>query len=373
MRIINISDLHISPYKNPYDYYNELSFIIDYIDDIYLKNNKLDMLVFNGDFFDEFYSASSAEINVASTFITNIYKRAHNYGFNIFFLKGTYSHGDSQLSIYKPIFDERVRFVENVSYFEVCGAIVRFIPEYYSATYEELEEKAFKDMADITFMHGTIEGCGIFAKQSGASQVKNAQVIKIADLRNSTRIFTVAGHIHNRNQIAEDIWYTGSYTSSSFSDAGTKKGFDDITVDLDLGTYEVKHVINRSARNFKIYDATEVIKFPLQKARVFFNELKMDRNELDIIRIDVNCNGYNDDNLNNLNIIRSQFKDVFQFKINRDIVQMVASKDILADAEKVLSPTVSIVDKIAWGIKEVYDIDMADSRIRQILDLPEVL
>ena len=34
LRHINISDIHISPYKEPSDYAKELTFILDYIDKI---------------------------------------------------------------------------------------------------------------------------------------------------------------------------------------------------------------------------------------------------------------------------------------------------------------------------------------------------
>lgn len=370
MRIINVSDLHICSNKNAMDYYEEISQICKYIDNMYMKNEKLDILVFNGDFFEEFYYANSPEMMMASLFITDLYRRAYTYGFNIFFLKGTYSHGDSQLSLFRPIFGDRVFFIEDVTFVEYGEYVIRFIPEYYSDNYEELRAKAFDKMADITFLHGTIEGCGIFAKSIGASQVKNAQVILVSDLKSTTELFTVAGHIHNRKEVVQDIWYTGSFTSSSFSDANTKKGFDDITV--ENGSYKVKHVVNKQARRYHIYDASEAIKQTLPKARVYFNEMKMAITDLDVVRIDVNCNGYTEDNMNNLNILRSQFKDTFQFKINRDVAQVVATKNILEDAERVLSPTISIVDKIAWSINEEYKKDMDISRIREILDLPEL-
>lgn len=166
------------------------------------------------------------------------------------------------------------------------------------------------------------------------------------------------------------FWYTGSYSSKSFTDAGQKKGFDDITIDLENGTYDCKFIENKKCRKYTIIDGTEICRQSIKKMKAFFNDLKLDKTDKDEIRIDVDTNRYSDEEYKNLSLIMSSYKGTFKFKIERE-VKVSEVKSIEEDAEYVLSPTIPLTDKIQKTIEEIYDVNIDISRIKELLDIPE--
>lgn len=368
LRHINISDLHISIYKDPSNYMTELMDIINHIDRV---RDDLDVVTIAGDLFDRVYPANHKAINVAVEFIKMLLIRARAYKFMIFLVKGTESHDSSQLDIFKGLEEENLFYIiRDVEFYEIKGMLFRFIPEYYSNEYQELYDKAFTTKADITVYHGSIESAMPFAKSEKADIVKNAQVVPDEDMVMTTGLYTVCGHIHNRRNIKKNIWYTGSYSSKSFSDANTRKGFDDIIVDTIDYTYQVNFIENKKCRKYEIIDGTNICKQSISKMKAFFNNLKFEKKDKDIIRIDVNTNSYTDEEYKNLSFIMSSYKGIFTFNIERQVTQIKNTGSILEDAEYVLSPTVSLTEKIQKTISEIYEVDMESDRIKELLDIP---
>lgn len=369
---MSISDLHISTTKQPYDYMPELLNIIDYIDDLYIKGDYINLLSINGDLFERVYSANDPCIAMASSFIDALNKRAVSYNFKIIIIRGTLSHDNTQIELFKPIFSDYFVYVDTPTVIEYLGLRIRAIPEYYATEYSELSDMIFKDtVCDITILHGLIENCAPFVKFShnDTSDIKVSQVIPLDDLLTYNRYYTVAGHIHNRIIIDDRIWYTGSYSSSSFSDANVKKGFDIIVIDTDKDEYTVNFIENTKAKSYRIIDGTEPCCRVIHKAKAFFNAMRIDKADNDIVRIDINCNNFTEEQMNNVNAIMSQFNKYFKFKIIRDIKQSASASNIIEEAEFVLSPEVTLVEKLQLIIKEKYDVDMTEDRLNEILDL----
>jgi len=355
-------------YSEPTDYIAELMLIIDYIDK--LKDN-IDVLTFAGDIFDRVYPANHKVIQIAVDFMTTIAERARLYDFKVFLLKGTLSHDNTQLDIFASLESPYFHIVREVEFIDVEGVLFRFIPEYYSNTYEELYEEALTTKADVTVYHGSIESAMPYAKALKADTHKMAQVIKDRDIIETTGGYTVCGHIHNRVSIADNIWYTGSFSSHSFSDAGVKKGFDDIIYDIETNTFQVNFIENKLCRKYTILDGTDICKSSVKKMKAFFNDLKLDKKAKDIIRIDVDTNSYNDEEYKNLSFIMSSYKGIFQFKIERQ-VKTQEVKSIEEDAEYVLSPTIPLTHKIQKTIEEIYETNLSIDRIKELLDISDI-
>ena len=370
LRHINISDLHIGSQREPSEYSRELIDIIDYIDKV---RDELNVLTLAGDLFDRVFPANHKAVKMVIDFVQALRIRAEAYKFIIFIVKGTESHDSSQLDILKGMEEEGVLYIiKDVSFYEIGGLLFRFIPEYYSKSYDELYQKAFTSKADVTVYHGAIEGAAFYLKNDLTSQeVNQAQIIRINDLVETTGLYTVCGHIHNRVNLRKNIWYTGSYTSHSFSDAGSEKGFDDIRIDLETGDYSCKFVRNRKATNYMILDATDVFKnSPLSKVKGYFASLKLDTNSSDEIRIDIDANMLTDEEYKCMETVVSTFKSHFKFNISRQIVQSRSSESIISDAEYVLNPKVSIYEKIKRIISDEYDYEIEISEIMNLLDIP---
>lgn len=369
LRHINISDIHISPYSNPSDYTKELWQIIDYIDKI---KEDINILTIAGDLFEKVYPANSPAIKLAVEFIRTLYMRAKAYKFIIFLVKGTESHDSSQLEIFKGMECEGLFYIiRDVAFFDIKGLLFRFIPEYYCNSYEELQEKAFSTRTDVTVYHGGIEGAIYHIKNDMEDNgLKKSQVITKNDLLETTNLYAVCGHIHNRINVAKNIWYTGSYTSKTFSDAGTIKGFDDITIDLNTMTYDVKFIQNKLATKFEIVNATDIFSKPMSAIKAYFNEMKLDLDRNTKMRVDVNASKFSEDQLNTLNLIISSYRSSFSFNVERDVLKKENTSSILADAEFVLDNNISIFDKIRRVIEEEYDFEIEVSRIKDLLDIP---
>lgn len=371
LRHINISDLHIGSHKDPSEYESELVNIIDYIDSI---RDEINVLTIAGDLFDRVFPANHKAIKMVVDFVQSLYVRAQTYKFLIFIIKGTESHDSSQLDILKGLETEGVLYIiKDVQFFDIAGLTFRFIPEYYSKSYEELYNKAFTTKTDVTVYHGGIEGAVYYLKNDLTSQdINQAQIVRINDLTETTGLYTVCGHIHNRTYVRKNIWYTGSYTSHSFSDAGSEKGFDDITINLETGEYECKFIKNKRAKRYTIIDATDVFKNnPLSKIKGYFASIKLDMTSNDVIRIDIDANRLSDEEYDNMDLIVSMYKVHFKFNISRQIVETKASTDnIINDAEYVLNPKISIYEKIQKLIEEEYECEMDLSTIKDLLDIP---
>lgn len=371
LRHINISDIHISPYKEPSDYAKELTFILDYIDKI---KEDINVLTIAGDLFEKVYPANHKAVHLAVEFMRNLYIRAKAYKFIIFLLKGTESHDSSQLDIFKGMeCDGLFYIIRDVSFFDIKGLSFRFIPEYYSNSYQELYDKAFTTKTDVTVYHGGIEGAVYYlGTENNDDGMKKAQIIPKNDMIETVGLYGVCGHIHNRVNVSKNIWYTGSYTSKSFSDAGTIKGFDDIEIDIENYTYKCTFIENKLATRYRILNYTDVFKKPLRQIKAFFNELKLDTPKNEVLRIDIDVNNFSEEQMEFVSFISSSYKGFFQFQINREVVQKKNVSNILAEAEYVLSPNISIFDKIQKVISEEYEIDMDISRIKELLDVPTV-
>lgn len=371
--IMSISDLHISTI-NPFEYYNtELLDIIMFIQD---NRESLDMIVFNGDVLHDRYRADSPQIQVFMDFMSSVIRATDGTGIQIHVVNGTKGHDYEQLKLLIPLqgFCNRLMVHENPGTFQVHpNLICRFIPESYIDNYEEFAKVVFEIPAHLTFFHGMAEGALTIAeKRTDILNVKNTAILKIDDLLTSTAIASIGGHIHTRTFLRPNIWYTGSFSSHTFHDTDDK-GFDIINVDTEENKFTVNFIKNENCRKFKVVDMTEEFKtLSLAVLKNRFNIMKKNMKYNDIIRVDVNTSNMNITMIDNINMCKTIFGDVFGFKVIRESVTL--SEDIMREIQSqaafVISKAIPIEDKIAKVLQEDYKYAMNKSRICDILDKP---
>lgn len=375
MRIVNISDLHISR-KDPYDYYREeLSLIIDWI-----SKNDLDILTIAGETFDTIYRMDENQPRVALDFFTQLCKLADMKRFVIAVVKGTATHEGNQLETLKFLEAEYpIIFYTSLAMVNYGGVKIRFVPDIAYDNYDEfLKEFKRYGNADINVIHGLVEGAIPVVKE--VTDRKAEIIIKIKDIIDTTRIFTVLGHVHERKRVHPNIWYTGSFSTSSFKDSGSfEHGFDIIDVNPELGTYHVSFFKNNSCDRYITYDITEMAFYrSFNELRAYMLSLKKGKALNDKIRITCDVTNLDSERLHILHDIKSQFGKEFRMDFNTTYISKIANTsdtDIDAEGLYVMNKAIPIEDKIQREVGLSFkDVDtkitsrLNNKRIRDLID-----
>ncbi|MGL6131590.1 MAG: hypothetical protein ACRCZ9_08270 [Fusobacteriaceae bacterium] len=374
-KIMSVSDLHISTI-NPFEYYsNELVDIILFIQD---NRHELDMIVFNGDLLHDRYRADSPQIQVFMDFMSSVLKATEGTNIQIHVVQGTKSHDHGQLKLLVPLrgFFNRLFIHETPGVFQLHPNLVcRFIPESYIDNYEEFADVVFSVPSHLTFFHGLVEGAlRIAEKQTDIMTIKNAAILKVDDLLSSTTIASIGGHIHTRTHVRPNIWYTGSYSSHTFADTDNK-GFDIIEVDTVQNKFSCQFVKNENCRQYKIINMTDEFKtLNIENLKNRFNVMKRNAKYNEITRIDIDTSMMIFGMIDNINICKTLYSDVFIFKVERQTATLTDSalREIREQADFVISKSIPIEDKIYKVLKDEYKYIMNKSRICDILDKPNV-
>ena len=252
IRIRAIGDIHM---------FKDINYMEEYMKDLYsfadkLDEDKIDMLVLNGDTLDAVFTKSDIRLVNAIKVINYIIEKCIKNNTIFCMLKGTNTHDGKIVSIIKEIYknEELVNCFEDITYKTINGIVFRFVPELYYATYEEFKRDVFYMMADITFFHGTVEGViPQIKRHKDMTSLPNSVLIRKEDLMSKTRLFSAGSHIHEKIIIDNKIFYINSYSSISFSDLNDKKGYVDFTVNLNMNSFLYEYKINHNSRDYVEY------------------------------------------------------------------------------------------------------------------------
>lgn len=375
MRIVNISDIHISR-KDPYDYYREeLSLILEWI-----TKNSLDILTIAGETFDTIYRMDESQPRVALDFFTQLCKLAEIKMFRIAVVKGTATHEGNQLETLKFLEAEYpIKFYTSIAMVNYGGLKIRFVPDIAYDNYDEfLREFTRYGDSDINIIHGLVEGALPVVKE--VSDRKAEIIIKIKDIVDTTKLFTVMGHVHERKRVHPNIWYTGSFSTSSFKDSGSfEHGFDIIDIDMKTGTYHVSFFKNNNCDRYITYDITEMAFYrSFNEIRAYMLTLKKGKALNDKIRITCDVTNLNSDRLHILHDIKSQFGKEFRMDFNTTYISKIntnSNTDIDAEGLYVMNKSIPIEDKIQREVGLSFkDVDknitsrLHSKRIRELID-----
>lgn len=349
---INFSDIHAVPGNTtPYKFYNdELSEALDY-----LLESDLDLITIAGDLFDTIYKADSLEVNITMKFIHQLINIAAGKDAKVRFIKGTESHDYDQLKLFENYVDDRRYDVKifnepHIEFIENLDLKIKYIPEVIVPDYNKFANEFLSQQSDVTIFHGLIKDVTPIMEKGNKTVI-----IHPDDLRDYTNLYTVCGHIHERTLIKNDLWYTGSFSTKSYTDADEEKGFDHITIEDNLKDYAVNFVENKNCHKYKIIDATEDFNRLTQDAlKAKFYELSRNTKTKEKIRIDVDISKLNETKLRNLEFIQVKFRNTFDFKgYNKDLDSNEEEiQDKVETAQHILDKNIPITDKV---IKELKD------------------
>lgn len=375
MKVISFADVHFGANGiDPEDYfYNEF---IPILERCYELTN-VGLIVSCGEIFDKKLGYGDRAALFAHKAINALEELANHHKAGLIFCVGTPGHEGEQYNIH---IDNGLNVCPVITYLKVGELIIRVIPDLTWNSYEEFRKAAFSRDADITVMHGLIEGAIPILKISEHSRRKEV-IVLVSDLEANTRLFTVAGHVHKRLQLGKNTWYTGPLSFFSYKDANEKEcGVDVISVKNDR-TYTKTFIKNINSRLFSKEDVTDrFVRDTLDSLKAYFMLRKKGLNEKENIRFDVNDMELTVETRANFKIIKNSFSEFFDFNLVVESVDRNNASVALINNEGsyVLDTSIPITDKILYDIesdksipyhlKKKFNIDLIERLITSDVD-----
>lgn len=256
MKLVNISDIHIGK-KDDMKLKEELEIFFDYLKD----TENIDMITISGDLFDRVLTANEYGTTLALEFIQRLID-LYVPEIDIRIIKGTRSHDFNQLDILK-VFKEKAgshfKIIEKNEVEVFNGYKILYLPEEYPTDYDDfykenllgVDDKAY----DFIIGHGMIDFIAFTGYEDDSeNRVHGTPTHKADDLIRVTKGPIIFGHIHEKQEYKDKIYYTGSYSRYSF-DTPSEKGFMVFDIDDDNPSkFKMTFIENTKAPTYAVLD-----------------------------------------------------------------------------------------------------------------------
>ena len=256
MRLVNISDIHIGK-KDDMRLKEELEIFFDYLKD----TDDIDMITVSGDLFDRVLTANEYGTTLALEFIQRLID-LYVPEIDIRIIKGTRSHDFNQLDILK-VFKEKAgshfKIIEKNEVEVFNGYRILYLPEEYPTDYDDfykenllgVEDKVY----DFIIGHGMIDFIAFTGYEDDSeNRAHGTPTHKANDLIRVTKGPIIFGHIHEKQEYKDKIYYTGSYSRYSF-DTPSEKGFMVFDIDdNDPSNFKMTFIENTAAPTYAVLD-----------------------------------------------------------------------------------------------------------------------
>lgn len=251
-----ISDIHFGA-TNPDELKLELKEgFIKYIDSL----KKLDYIIIDGDYFDHKIYLNERTSDYAMSFMETLVNIAKEKNSKIRIIYGTESHEVSQYNIFSIYLDDKsidfkiIYTVESEELFP--DFYVLYIPEEYIYSKKKHYGEFFSHKYNYVFGHGTIQEVMTHAsretKKDDESEKRKVPIFTTSELINICDGQVYFGHYHIMTNIADKVFYVGSYSRWIFGE-DEPKGFYHVTYDSDKNKYSQKFIENSLAKKFITY------------------------------------------------------------------------------------------------------------------------
>lgn len=256
MRLVNISDIHIGK-KDDMRLKEELEIFFDYLKD----TENIDMITISGDLFDRVLTANEYGTTLALEFIQRLID-LYIPEIDIRIIKGTRSHDFNQLDILK-VFKEKAgshfKIIEKNEVEVFNGYKILYLPEEYPTDYDDFYKENLLGVDDKTYDfiigHGMIDFIAFTGYEDDSeNRVHGTPTHKADDLIRVTKGPIIFGHIHEKQEYKDKIYYTGSYSRYSF-DTPSEKGFMVFDIDDDdPSKFKMTFIENTKAPTYVVLD-----------------------------------------------------------------------------------------------------------------------
>ena len=256
MKLVNISDIHIGK-KDDMKLKDELEIFFDYLRD----TENIDMITISGDLFDRVLTANEYGTTLALEFIQRMID-LYVPEIDIRIIKGTRSHDFNQLDILK-VFKEKAgshfKIIEKNEVEVFNGYKILYLPEEYPTDYDDFYKENLLGVDDKVYDfiigHGMIDFIAFTGYEDDSeNRVHGTPTHKADDLIRVTKGPIIFGHIHEKQEYKDKIYYTGSYSRYSF-DTPSEKGFMVFDIDDDdPSKFKMTFIENTKAPTYAVLD-----------------------------------------------------------------------------------------------------------------------
>ena len=369
---IALFDLHFGHKRTEEMYKEELPMFLEY-----LKTNgdEIDVLNFNGDYFDRKLSSTEPAIAYAIAFFNEVIEICIEKNIKVRVILGTRSHDLNQYTTLFQHYFERtdldIKYIPTVQEEEINGIKILYVPEEYpednEAYYAEYKAKSYHVMHG----HGTWDFVSFIANSESEkveTGTRSAPIFVYDEWESALQNgFALFGHIHKR-QHHKNVYYSGSYTAWGFGDA-SEKGFMTYQIDTEANTWKVEYINNTKAPSYAsvsikgLFRGQDISNLTLEEIQTIINE-----NLTDTDNVKIDLAGLSEDKI-------KVFKDLFKDNSNVKIEVKKKKATLKEEGEPAIYDTYGYILKrelpldqtIQRFVKEEYGENFTLERIKEII------
>lgn len=358
MKLVNISDIHIGK-KDDMKLKEELEIFFDYLKD----TENIDMITISGDLFDRVLTANEYGTTLALEFIQRLID-LYVPEIDIRIIKGTRSHDFNQLDILK-VFKEKAgshfKIIEKNEVEVFNGYRILYLPEEYPTDYDDFYKEnllgAEDKVYDFIIGHGMIDFIAFTGYEDDSeNRVHGTPTHKANDLIRVTKGPIIFGHIHEKQEYKDKIYYTGSYSRYSF-DTPSEKGFMVFDIDDDdPSNFKMTFIENTAAPTYAVLD---IDKLNLEGVDDHVKYIKELADKYDYVKIKTG-------NKANLDIARALTEKDSSIKV-QSVNEEKETIKVDPKYEYILKKELPLNETIRKFITEEYDKDIALDFISEVI------
>lgn len=253
--ILNIADIHFGAMK-PDQLLYELEIIDEFIEQF---GESLDMIVINGDYWDSKMGLYTKSAIAGIKWMTDLVTKCNYKNIHVVIYKGTISHDDDQLEVFRSLEDSFPRFtiINENTYMKFKDLNLLFLPDenmnlddYYMKYLDNYVRE--KEDIDIAFFHGNADFVmKSFMTQESELDSHNSVLFEYDFWNKMVKGPLIAGHWHT--YMKKGNWYyVGSYSRWKFGEEDPK-GALLVSYNTDTSEYFTYRIINDRCPQYKAY------------------------------------------------------------------------------------------------------------------------
>ena len=287
----------------------ESQFILDY-----LTNNKVDLFVICGDYFDHRLLVNSKAAINAMAFIQAVINISQDKKFTIVVMQGTESHDYDQLEIFRSFESPSFKIIKETTFDEtLSGLKCLYTPDETMISddyYVKYINTINRDDIDIMFFHGTFDINAIGRNMH--DQIPN--VLFDYSFFNRNVQLMVGGHWHNGDNYGK-MYYTRSPYRWKFEE-DLPKGFIHIEYNTSTKKYKLNRIENTTTDRYYTFYVDTSLYTEINQYSILLSDVKrMLADGIEHIRIKITIT--DDKELNNscIDNIINEFQNSKQVKV----------------------------------------------------------
>lgn len=372
IKIVEINDLHFGIGDTEREK-EELKIFLDFI-----RSHDIDLLEFNGDFFDHKLNMFESAALTGMNFFNEVVSIAIEKNIIIRMIEGTYSHDRFQPKIFDNFIPEdngkkliNYKFFETIGEEDLLGLKILYIPEEYPMNHDEYYKEYKNKKYDLIFCHGTWDFINFGGMiDNNRNDINTAPVFKYDEWSSALEHgVAICGHIHGRhvfkNKNGTKIIYPGAFTSWSF-DQISKRGFLYLEFDTDTKEFHYQFINNDKAPTYANLDVKD-LGLDLEKCSIEDIKLKINEQKAKVQNIKINLDSLP---LDKKNIFKNLYKDSSGIKIEISPEKFLINKeadDKFAKYSYIIDDKLTQEQVIKKFIKEEMNKDLEESKIKSII------